>query len=527
MPAPVGPSTHGQAPAASPESDALLEPVSRRVATLWNAIFWYVANLLVLARNIVLVPVYFRYIGKDEYNAWLVSGFVLTQLTNVDFGLMGVLGQRVAAAYGDRQRARLERLVGGGLATVTVLAALLGLVTAAVSPFVPRFFDVTPEIAGRLRVAFLGVALANSIQLFAFGASGLLRALQRPLPPGVFMVLSELTGLTTTAILVVHGFGLYSIVAGLVVRSTVEAVGSGTAFWWIAFRRLRLRPGWDRAEAVSLWRLSSYQFLTQLAGRFKQSLDSFVLGAMLGTQAGGGYALTIRAHESVRMFSAGVVGAAAPALAHLHGGGEVPRLRNVVLRLFELQALIAAIGFGGVIAFNAAFMRLWVGPDVFSGQAVSVVAALACIAWLLSTAPYETVVARGGFSTITQVVWVEVVLRFLAMALLIKWVGVLGTPIASLACQVLVILLPLGWIVVQRIHISSAELLATLAGAAKRMALSLGLAALISLFVPPAPSWPIFVAEAALYVAAASIGTWLIDPELVRFLRRGGREPEA
>lgn len=510
-------------PTASPEPDALLEPVSRRAATIWNVVFFYAAQILVVARNLVLVPVFFEYIGKEEYNAWLVSGFVLAQITNVDFGVLAVLGQRVAAAYGDRRRPELERLIGGGFATLCVLAGVVGLVTAAISPLVPHFFDVSPEIGRRLTICLLFVALANAIQLLAFTASGLLRALQRSFLPGLFMALAEAAALATTALLVVHGWGLYSIVAGLVARSALEAVGSGVAFGWIALRRLGLRPVWDRAEALVLWRLSSYQFLTQLAGRFKQSLDAFVLGAMLGTQAGGGYALTIRAHESVRMFAAGVVGAAAPSMAHLYGEGEAPRLKGVALTLFKLQALLGAIGFGGVIAFNPAFMRLWVGPDVFSGQTVSVVAALAAIAWLLSTAPYETVMALGRFSTIARVVWVDVILRFLLMMLLMTWIGVLGTPIASLVCQLLAVLVPLGWIAARRLHVSRAELLATLAGVLKLLALPLGLAAIVTLALPPAPSWGILVLEAALYVALCVLGTWLLDRELVRLVLRGGR----
>jgi O-antigen/teichoic acid export membrane protein len=512
-------------PTVQPARDVLLEPVSRRVAAVWNVAFWYVAQILVLARNIVLVPVFLRYIGEEEYNAWLVSGFVLAQLTSVDFGVMAVLGQRVAAAYGERERERLERLIGGGLLTVCVLAGVVGLATAAVSPFVPGLFDVTPQIAERLTVCFLFVAVANAVQLLGFAASGLLRAFQRAFLPGLFMVLAEAAALATTAVLVIRsGWGLYAIAAGLVARAAVQTGGSGAALCWVGLRQLRLRPVWDGAEARTLWRLSGYQFLSQIAGRFKQSFDASFLGVMLGTEAGGGYSLTIRAHESVRLLAAGVVGAVTPGMAHMHGEGAPERLKGVALTLFKVQALLGAVGFGGVIAFNAAFMRLWVGPDVFSGQAVSVMAAIAAISWLLSTTPYETVMARGGFATITRVVWLDVVLRFAAMAILVRWIGVLATPLASLVCQVLAVLVPLGWIVARALRVSRAELLGTVAGSLKLMLVPLGLAAIVAYALPPAPSWVLLIAEAAVYLVLCALGTWLLDRELVRFALRGGRE---
>ena len=319
-------------------------------------------------RNIVLVPLFFAYIGKEEYNVWLVSGFALTQLTSIDFGLMGVLLQRVAAAYGSRQRDGLERLIGSGLVATAALASLLGAITAVISPFVPGFFDLTPAMADRLTICFLGVAFANAIQFAAFSASGMLRALQRTFSPGLFVVVSEAIALGSTVLFVVRGYGLYSIVLGLLARSAVEAIGSGSMLWWVSRHHLRLRPIWDRAVARQLWRLSGYLFATQIAGRLKTSLDAFLIGVIVGPTAGGGYALTVRAHETVRMFTFGLAGSLAPGLAHLHGEDAPQLFREISLTLFKVEALIAAIGFGGVIAFNPAFMQLWVGPDVLSSQ---------------------------------------------------------------------------------------------------------------------------------------------------------------
>jgi O-antigen/teichoic acid export membrane protein len=517
----TGPADRGQA--ARLERDAPLAPASRRAAALWSMGFSYAAQALVLARNIVLVPLFFEYIGKEEYNAWLVSGFVLTQLTSIDFGLMGVLLQRVAAAYGNRRRGPLERLIGTGVATVAVLAALLGLITAAISPFVPGFLTVTPAFAHRLTICFLIVALANAVQLVAFAVSGLLRALQRTFSPGLLVLISEAVALGLTVLLLIQGWGLYSIVAGLVARSVVGAVGCGATLWWVSRHHLRLHPAWDRSVADELWRLSSFQFLTQIAGRIKTTLDAFLIGVILGTEAGGGYSLTVRAHDTVRMFAFGVSGALGPALAHLHGEDAPVRFKEIALVLFKVQALIAAIGFGGVIAFNPAFMQLWVGPGVLSGNAVSVVAALAGIVYLLSTTPYDAIFASGGFAIITRIVWIEVVVRFLVMALLLRTIGVLGTPVASLSCQALAAFVPLAWIAVRRFHVTRGEGLASLAGVVKLTFVPLALAAIVLAALPPAPNWTVFIAEGGLYVMLCLCGTWWLDRDLVRFAVRGGR----
>jgi hypothetical protein len=102
-------------------------------------------------------------------------------------------------------------------------------------------------------------------------------------------------------------------------------------------------------------------------------------------------------------------------------------------------------------------------------------------------------------------------------------IGVLGTPVASLTCQLLAIFLPLAWIAAQGLHVTHGETLATLAGSLKLMLVPLGLATLVSLAAPPAASWTVLIGEAGLYVALCLLGTWLIDRELVRLALRGGR----
>ncbi len=380
------------------EDDAVLQPVSRRSAAIWNATFSYLGLFLVLARNLALVPVYLKYIGKDEYNAWLVSGAVLMQLTNIDFGLMGVLVQQVAAAYGARNRDHLQQLIGTGLILAAAISLFMGGITAAISPYLPSLIDVSPDVGHRLTICFLMVSLANAVQLFGFATAGFLRSLQRTFVAGLFMVLSELASLGSTVYLIFAGWGLYAIGMGLLIRAVVEAGGTGFAFCWIGLGRLKLRPQWNWLQVRRLWRLSSYQFFTQIAGRIKTSIDSLLIGVFVGKEVGGAYALTTRAHDTVRMFTQGFGGAFPPALAHLYGEGNESRFKEVIVLLFKFQTLAAAIGFGGVIAFNRAFMHLWIGPGIYSGAALNILVALAAISYHLSVAPYEAVFTRGGFA---------------------------------------------------------------------------------------------------------------------------------
>ncbi len=505
------------------EDDAILRPVSRRTAAMWNTMYSYLAMVLVVARNLALVPLYLKYIGKSEFDAWLVTGAVLMQLTNVDFGLMGVLLQQTAAAYGSRNRDQLQKLIGTGLVLAAFVSLVVGGIAAAVSPILPNLIDVQPDVGRRLTYCFLIVALANTVQLLGFAFAGLLRSLQRTFFPGLFVVLSELASLGTTAYLVITGWGLYAIVIGLVIRAAVELSGTASTFVWVSVRHLKLRPRWDWHQVRRLWGYSVYQFLTQVAGRIKTTIDSFLIGVFLGKEIGGSYALTTRAHDTVRMFSQGFGGSIGSPLAHLHGEGNITRFKEVIFSLFKVTVLTAVIGYGGVISFNHSFMLLWVGPASYSGTLVSTIAAIAGIVYLLTTVPYEAIFSRGGFATIASVVWFEVIVRIIVMIGLLHLIGVLGAPIGSLICQLFGILLPLTWINARRLHITRAEFGMLAVSLIKLSAGPLVLAAAFAVAVPPARHWPGLLVEGGLFVALCLCYVGLVDRALVRFVLRGGR----
>ena len=74
---------------------------------------------LALVRNLALVPVFLRHIEPHEFGAWMATGGVLAYLLMVDFGLMGVVAQRTAEAYGARDFPLLSRRIGTSLVVST------------------------------------------------------------------------------------------------------------------------------------------------------------------------------------------------------------------------------------------------------------------------------------------------------------------------------------------------------------------------------------------------------------------------
>jgi len=78
--------------------------------------------MISLARNILLVPLYLQKIPLAEYGAWLATGGALALMLINDYGLSGVVTQRMSASFGAKDFDALGRLTGSALAIGSLLS---------------------------------------------------------------------------------------------------------------------------------------------------------------------------------------------------------------------------------------------------------------------------------------------------------------------------------------------------------------------------------------------------------------------
>src|SRR5215470_8368905 len=105
--------------------------MGRRRTAAWNVVFGYAQIGVTIARNVLLVPLYLRFVDVTEYGAWLATAGVLAQLFVSDFGLTATVIQRAATAFGGGDKRVLGRAVGSSLSVSLLLGALLTLISLA------------------------------------------------------------------------------------------------------------------------------------------------------------------------------------------------------------------------------------------------------------------------------------------------------------------------------------------------------------------------------------------------------------
>lgn len=407
-----------------------------RSAAAWGMLFGYATLACVITRNVLLVPLYLSYVSLAEYGAWLATGGTLAQLLVSDFGVGGVVLQRIASRYGANDRDGLAGALGAALSSSLALTGVLTLVGVAVAPLVSSMLNLGPELSGQVTDCFLIALAANAVAVSATVGMSILRGLQRAILPGAITLLAELVLIVVTVIALVEGQGLYALAFGVLARSVCLAVGTFIELLRTAWRRLGLRPRFSRSESVHLLADSASLFAVSISMKVVSKSDVFLIGVILGAVPAAAYGLSTRLIEVATLLLSQATSALAPGLAHVQGRGDQVRFHSLLNRLVPLLAGATFVILGSAVAVSQDFVSLWVGKDQYAGDAAVYVYGIAACVAALGYLAYDALMAAGQFRFIARI-YVTIAPIQVLFAMLLLQLGLVGAPLAAAAAACL------------------------------------------------------------------------------------------
>jgi O-antigen/teichoic acid export membrane protein len=481
--------------------------VHRRRVVMSSAAFGFSALALTLARNILLVPVYLHFVPLAEYGAWLATGGALVQMLMTDYGLSGVVTQRIAAQFGAGDFTRVREFLVAAIANSVMLGVGLGAVGVAIAAFLPATQGLDAAQVERVMHCFLIAILASTIGIISSTAFAAVRGLQKPALAGMSALAGDFASVAVIVAGLWAGWGLYALAAGMLTRSCIVTAscvsviagftreGAGRAFSW--------------PVSLSLWRDSGKFLITSLAMRLQSQANVLAIGIWAGPSSAAVYGLTVRAHETVLIVLGQFNQAVGPTLAHLRGAGEHARFEDVIRRFLPFVAAAAAVGAACVVVLNPSFVALWVGESVYGGAAVTLVMGFAIWSSSLSSVAYEALLARGEFGYIARgFAWSS--LLHVAVLSTLTLIGMVAAPLAlgvSTLCSAYLFGRRAGFR-----FIDVLPLLATLGSAVLA-----GL--LLTWCLPPAHSWWALIAEGSAVALITAVIVLAASPSLRQTLR--------
>ena len=352
--------------------------MSRTVRASIAAGFSYAHVGISVIAGLWLVPFTLERIGARAYGLWLASGELLAYAGLAELGMLVTLPWLIAQADGQQDRVRMRQLVSTGAAAAALSGAIYAGLALLLWTQLPRVVQLADAEHASVQGPLLIVALAGCLSHPLRVCNAVLSGLQDVRFTGIVGLVHWLIGFVLAVSLLVLGFELYALAIAAAVPPLVTGLAGAARLAAIAPDLLR---GWPRPTLGEIRRLFVEGVGTWIGGwgwRLVAASDSLVLAALGQPAHVAALACTSKLAQAMVQLSwipcdNGLIG-----LAQLSAEGHLRRLRDALVVMVRVYLTLAGAVACVIVAVNPAFVREWVGPDMFAGPiANTLIAALA------------------------------------------------------------------------------------------------------------------------------------------------------
>jgi O-antigen/teichoic acid export membrane protein len=494
---------------------------SRRRAALSTLAGTGTTVAITVAQAFILIPLCLTHLGTTLYGAWLGGSELLVWLQLLDLGIPNLMTQRIGSAVGQSDTDSAARWSATGLGVVTALALMLALLAIAAAPFVTVWAGVPEAEAEAFTACFRMGAVASAALMAYNGVLGIARGVQITGVVNVTQVTAALTGFAAAVVLLVAGFGIWSLALGLLARAAVSLCGSVL----FLFQLRRVSGSWPGRFSASVMRevaqLAPPMAAANAGYLLANNSEVVIVTTIFGPIGAAVYALTRRAIDGFRNLVDAIAWAVYGGFAHLVTADDRHRARNVLDEILWLRLGAACLCGAVVLAVNQPFVTLLFGRENFGGMWLTAGFVVQLIVGGQSFLSNYLLRAAGHVAEGSILLTIEAVLRVVAVSAAFLLIGLSAAPWAATAISAAALLFTLRWLERELPPATKARL-GVLSRVSPLIVIAFGLfAALVG--VPLSWFW-VTVSAAAVALSGAAVLWWLLpsaatEGSLLRWVR--------
>ena len=338
-----------------------------------------VARIVSIGTSFVLTPLILTAVGTDAYGLWVLIGSIVAYASLLDLGIGGAVTKYVAEHRARDETTAARAVIGTGLRLYLALGAAIALIGVVISPLIPQWLGVPPDLAGTATATTAAMSIGLGIAIPCTTATAVLRGLQRYDVAASISIVGSLLSAGLTLVALALGWGIVGIV---VVGIPIPVITQALAF--AAVRRVApdlttgprpTVPGTARRIFGFSWPL----FLLDVAGRLQAKSDEIVVGVVLSLGAVTPYALGRKLAAIPRLLAEQFAMVLLPRASELDAAAEHARLRSLYLGGVRVSLGLAMPLTVCLVLLAGPILDVWVGPGFDDGAPVVGILAIAAI----------------------------------------------------------------------------------------------------------------------------------------------------
>jgi O-antigen/teichoic acid export membrane protein len=467
-----------------------------------------------------LTPFLLHHLGQHDYGLWLTALPILSYLLLADFGVVALIPRTVAYATGraggDKSNATDLPFTLGQSAVVVLCQTPVVIAAAALTwAFLPKEWVA---LRGPLGLAMGVFSVLFPLRMFP----AILEGLQEQSFVARAGMLSWAAGTITSVLMILAGFGLYSVAAGWTL-----SLGSSAA---CAYRLWKHHPGLlpsrlPKLAKPELWRLLGRGFwisANQVAQVLVAGTDVLIIGKVLGPVMVVPYVCTAKLANVLANQPQMLMHLATPGLSEMRTGESKARLYQVSLALSQGMLVLTGLLFCVILVINKAFVLWWVGPKQFGGFTLTCLILTQMLIRHWSTTFIYTSFCFGHEKRLAVSGFLDGLVTASAMLLLAPHFGYSGV-VAGSIIGVCLTALPINMITVAReLNLSASHLIAPFWPWCWRwVSVAAGCALLAKTWTPTSPLQMIAIGIAIGVTYCAVLWRPILESPLGPYLKQG------
>jgi O-antigen/teichoic acid export membrane protein len=348
---------------------------------LFGAAASWVSRGVTVLLGLILMPVLFRHLGREELGVWLLLGQTWSVMGVLDLGLGCTLTRRIALTRGSdgadfrapltpTTRQQIADLVASGQRLYQGVALLAFVLSAVGGYFYLRqlhLSSLSPTVA----------TVAWSVLCFS-QAFGLWAAVWSCLLQGLGCVGWDTLVVSAVSALVLVGQIVALFVGGnLVVLAGIAAAGATVQrFVLLRLTRRQLpeiflaRGRWDRSMVHSLISPALRAWVTSLGGVIVLNSDQFFIAQLRGPAEIPIYRAAYLLPLNLNMLAVTLASTSSVFVSHLWQAGEMNRIRLLVIRNLKVGLSLMVSGAACILVLGPRLFDFWLQPGHFIGYPV-------------------------------------------------------------------------------------------------------------------------------------------------------------
>jgi O-antigen/teichoic acid export membrane protein len=331
--------------------------------------------------GLVLLPVLFRHLPKEELGVWLLLGQSWAAMGILDLGIGFTLTRRIALAKGKsggdpnapltpETLREIADLVEAGKRIYRVMAAGVFLVSWGLGFFYLRTLELHGLSQTTVWLAWTILCASQAIAVFAAVWTCLLQGVGYVGWDALIATFINAGTLLAQIIAVLCGGRLIA----LAIVATCGALAQRAITLW--FSRVRrpelfsLQGRWNPDVLRGMPSLAFRAWLTAVGTILVQNTDGFFIASLKGAESIPAFRAAFLVVLNLHMLAGVFASSSVVFISHLWQAGQIGEVQRIVQRNLRIGLSIVLCGSAAVLSAGASLFNVWLGPSNYVGSTI-------------------------------------------------------------------------------------------------------------------------------------------------------------